>query len=64
MKNFLKYIDFKSLKKQKQTLLKTIEKSKNKKEQTDLTGILNMIDEIQRIAVDEQGYREEDVFTQ
>ena len=62
MEDFLKNIDFKSLKKQKQTLLATIDKSKSKKEIDDLTGILNLIDEIQDKAVDVYGYKESTVF--
>jgi hypothetical protein len=65
MEKFLKQIDFKLLKKQKQTLLKVIfrlNKEGKQKEEDDLTSILNLIDSIQDEAVDKHGYKERAVF--
>ena len=60
MEEFLAKIDFAELKKQKSTLLKVIDlKSKASR---DLTGIMNLIDTIQDIAVDQYGYKEKEVF--
>ena len=65
MKAFLKAIDFKKLKKQKQDLLETItllEKQKINDKADRLTGIVSLIDSIQDKAVDEYGYDENEVF--
>jgi len=62
MKDFLKTLDFKLLKKQKLSLLETIKDCDNVKRAIDLNGIVNVIDKIQDKAVDEFGYSEEEVF--
>lgn len=70
MEDFLKGIDFKMLKKQKASLLKVLDNIPKKSVPTkevkkldkDLTGILNLIDSIQEIAVDEYGVKEKAVF--
>lgn len=70
MEDFLKGIDFKMLKKQKASLLKVLDNVPKKSVPTkevkkldkDLTGILNLIDSIQEIAVDEYGAKEKSVF--
>ncbi len=62
MEEFLKNIDFPRLKKQKQTLLKVIDKEKNTKIAKDLEGILTLIDSLQDEAVDKHGYKERTVF--
>jgi len=63
MENFLKKIDFKDLKRQKQTLLEALGQAKTKKKAEDLNGILNLIDALQDEAVDKHGYKEKTVFT-
>ena len=62
MENFLKKINFKDLKRQKQTLLGAVMGAKTKKEANDLNSILNLIDAIQDEAVDNYGYKESTVF--
>ncbi len=62
MIHFLKKIDFKELKRQKQTLLVSIGKAKTKKQAEDLNGILQLIDAIQDEAVDKYGYSAKKVF--
>jgi hypothetical protein len=65
MEKFLRKIDFKLLKKQKQTLLKVIfrlNKEGKQKEEDGLTGILTLIDNLQDEAVDKYGYKERTVF--
>jgi len=62
MENFLKKINFSLLKKQKQSLLKVIEKTDNVKQLTHLEGILTLINALQDEAVDKYGYSERKVF--
>jgi hypothetical protein len=67
IESFIEKIDFKLLKKQKHQALKTLDKMESnpkfsKKERDSLEGIINLIDEVQRIAVDEQGLKENVVF--
>lgn len=68
MKGFLKNIDFKMLKGQKTQLIllqAKLEKPKakfTKKDIDALEGIINLVDEVQRIAVDEFQYPERTVF--
>jgi len=65
MKQFIDKIDFKSLRKQKTTLINVIAKSTTTKTQKDnLTGILLLIDLIQDTAVDKYGFTEDEVFNQ
>jgi len=65
MKQFIDKIDFKSLRKQKTTLINVIAKSTTTKIQKDnLTGILLLIDLIQDTAVDKYGFTEDEVFNQ
>jgi len=65
MKQFIDKIDFKSLRKQKTTLINVIAKSTTTKIQKDnLTGILLLIDSIQDTAVDKYGFTEDEVFNQ
>ena len=59
---FLEKIDFSLLKKQKQTLIKVIEKTNKPKEKEHLEGVLTLIDELQTEAVDNHGYKESFVF--
>jgi len=62
MKDLIKNIDFELLKKQKLTLLETIEKAETEKEKSDLHGIICLIDSIQDLAVDKFGIDEKIVF--
>lgn len=68
MLKFLKNIDFKDLKAQKSRLIMIqakLENPKAKFTQNDVDaveGIINLIDEVQRIAVDEYGFPERTVF--
>lgn len=68
MKGFLKNINFKMLKGQKTQIIllqAKLEKPKAKFTQKDidaLEGLINLIDEVQRIAVDEFDYPERTVF--
>jgi len=55
MKEFLRSIDFDLLKEQKEYLL-------GLQEHSSVTGIINLIDAIQDIAVDKYGYDEKKVF--
>ena len=65
MKKFLKKINFKYLQKQKTDLLEIFVKLEREglhKKADSLTGIVSLLDEIQDIAVDEYGFKEEEVF--
>lgn len=61
MEKFLKDINFKDLKGQKATLVEMATKSKGK-EQRDLEAIICILDALQDEAVDNYGYKEEEVF--
>ena len=55
-------IDFKLLREQKETLIKTIQDSNVREDFNKLDGIVYMIDSIQDYAVNVKGYDEELIF--
>jgi hypothetical protein len=61
MEKFLKDINFKDLKGQKATLVEMATKSKGK-EKDALESIICILDALQDEAVDNYGYKEEEVF--
>jgi len=62
LKTFIEDIDFAMLKEQKKELLKVMFATKDKEVEDNLYGITLIIDKIQDIAVDEFGYKENEVF--